>query len=427
MPLPIVALLVAKLVGKVIQQRVAMTFKMQELAGQFVLGAYSALEGQDTDEALNQIDKVKIVINALIYIAGPPLLISVYGDKINSNRILYSYFAQFPRLREHLQAKEWGTIDYVDKITKEIAENVLKLYKIEKKDEEVEEFVDNPLALAQVIIEEIESLWQSFMEGDPFKFALHVSQSLVNADYPDELFKIPDWLARLMNPFIDLDFTVISSLIILLYSMDKSAFTLELEQIPRAWIKGMRGVLKADDRIIGESYVLKDGSIYFESKEFPLNFEKLEVDLHGFKYVIPLISFASKVKVTNLSKGYTIPGTDRRCQKIKLMLLPNLKYVQILGFEDRCYHPRVDWDYEDVQFFLFEEGDKYRIEIYGTYGGDHNIVEIQGIDKKIDCSPLRRDKPFDELPPSDELRAVIYLDKDTLEIVDYEIIKEYKG
>jgi len=421
MPLPLVGLLLGKGLAEAIKLRVGLVFKMQELAGQFVLGGYSAIEGQDTEVALKQIENVKIVINALIFISGPPLLISVYGDKISANSTLYAYFSQFPNLRKHLEAKARGEIQYVDKLTREIAENVLSLYNLEY-DEKLEEggFI-NPLDVANLIIQQIQTLWESFVDQDPFKFALHVSQSLVNADYPDSLYNIPEWLARLLNPFIDLDFAVISSLIMLFNSQYKSVIKLEIERIPRAWIPGMRGVLKADDQVIAESYVLKDGSIYFESKSYPDFINKMQVDLHGFKYSIPVWEICSRSKYYSHTTGEWYYLNWTKGTHIRGYLTLGFRFVWLVAAQDQ---PETSEDFmhdNDVALCIFEEDNYYLVYVYVNTRDDPNDFYYQNI---YICTIPTGQEAFDEVVARGEIEekanGVMKIDKETYNLIEFE-------
>lgn len=133
----------------------------------------------------------------------------------------------------------------------------------------------------------------------------------------------------------------------------------------------------------------------------------IEIEIPAPKPLKHLEKFYLKVKNT----GATIYGHETEWTRYILNPYPDKQVICIFGFEDKKGTPQPDFDFQDVQLIVYDLGWQLKIEVYGTYGAFYNELHHSDYGKICDCSPLNRDKPFEEIPPKSELKATVLMDK----------------
>ncbi len=414
----IVALIGAEAIKRVIKLREYIIFTLQDLAEEGLFYSWVLYDAGVVDELDTAIEWLDKVAKAYIYTVGLPILIARFGEEINQTPHLYEFFYQFPSAREHLQRIEMGITTYINKVDKELLDNIEKLYRIWQMDEETKKKAEaNPLEVFDWLKRNIETLWNA-MNQDPFKFVNYCVQNLSQTVYPEFLYNVPGWLVFLLCPFIEIDWVIIKTCITLKWALEHIKLSHLADKLPRPYIKGMKVELLDEDEVLAEGKVGADGSIVFETTTDDPTLSDLFINVHGLILRIPIVEIAKKLKLYVETTGTWIGGLETQFVRIEMFTMPDLSRVWIIGFEDLKGQPNPDFDYDDVLIYVFEEEDKLIAKVYGTFGVYDNYLYIRGVTDPIYCPPLNFEWRKDKIPPDDYLCAVIEFDKETLNVIN---------
>ena len=416
----IVALIGAEAIERVIKLREYIIFTLQDMAEEGLFYSWILYDAGVVDELDTAIEWLDKVAKAYIYVVGLPLIIARYHKEIQQTPHLYEFFYQFPSAREHLQRTEMGITTYINKIDKELLDNIEKLYPKFQMDEETKKKAEaNPLEVFNWLKQNIETLWNA-MNQDQFKFVNYCVQNLSQTVYPEFLYNIPAWLVFLLNPFIEIDWVIIKTCITLKWALEHFKLSNLAEQLPRPYIPKMKAKLHDEDEVLAEGQVGADGSIVFETTTDDTTLSDLFINLHGLILRIPVVEIAKKLKLYVKTTDTFIEGLETQWVRIEMFTMPNSSKAWIIGFEDLKGQPYIDFDYEDVLIYVFETEDKFITKLYGTFGSYDNYLYVEGETEPIHCPPRGIGWRKDEIPPDDYLCAILEFDKETITLINVE-------
>lgn len=416
----IVALIGAEALERVIKLREYIIFTLQDMAEEGLFYSWILYDAGVVDELDTAIEWLDKVAKAYIYVVGLPFIVARFGEEIQQTPHLYEFFYQFQSAREHLQRIEMGSTTYINKIDKELLDNIEKLYPEFQMDEETKKKAEsNPLEVFDWLKRNIETLWNA-MNQDPFKFVNYCVQNLSQTVYPEFLYNIPKWLVFLLNPFIEIDWVIIKTCITLKWALEHFKLSNLADQLPRPYIPKMKVKLHDEDEVLAEAEVGVDGSIVFETTTDDTTLSDIFINVHGLILRIPIVEIAKKLKLYVKTTDTWIGGLETQWVRIKMFTMPDLSRVFIIGFEDLKGQPNPDFDYDDVLIYVFETEDKLIAKVYGTFGRYDNYLNVESETEPIHCPPRNVNWRKDEIPPDDYLCAVMEFDKETITLINVE-------
>jgi len=416
----VISLIGAEALERVIKLREYIIFTLQDLAEEGLFYSWVLYDAGVVDELDTAIEWLDKVAKAYIYVVGLPLIVARFGEEINQTPHLYEFFSQFPSAKEHLQRIEMGITTYINKIDKELLDNIEKLYPKWQMDEETKKKAEsNPLEVFDWLKRNIETLWNA-MNQDPFKFVNYCVQNLSQTVYPEFLYNIPGWLVFLLMPFIDIDWVIIKTCITLKWALEHFKLSNLADQLPRPYIKGMKVELYDEDELLAEGKVGHDGRIVFETTTDDPTLSDLFINIHGLILRIPIVEIAKKLRLYVETTGTRIGGLETKWVRIEMFTMPDLSKVWIIGFEDLKGQPNPDFDYDDVLIYVFETEDKLIAKVYGTFGDYDNYLYVKGKTNPIHCPPLNIEWRKDKIPPDGYLCAKLEFDKETITLITVE-------
>lgn len=416
----IVSLIGAEAIERVIKLREYIIFTLQDMAEEGLFYSWILYDAGVVDELDTAIEWLDKVAKAYIYVVGLPFIVARFGEEIQQTPHLYEFFYQFPSAREHLQQIEMGITTYINKIDKELLDNIEKLYPIWRMDEETKKKAEsNPMEVFNWIKDNIEALINQ-LEGDPIKFVEYACQRLSQTVYPEFLYNLPGYLVWILNPFIDIDWVVIKTCITLKWALEHFKLSHLADKPPRPYIPKMKVKLHDEDEVLAEGQVGHDGSIVFETTTDDTTLSDLFINVHGLILRIPIVEIAKKLKLYVKTTDTWIVGLETKYVRIELFTMPDLSKIWIIGFEDLKGQPNIDFDYDDVLIYVFETENKLIAKVYGTFGAHDNYLYVEGETEPIRCPPRNIEWRKDEIPQDDYLCAVMEFDKETLTLINVE-------
>lgn len=357
----IVSLIGAEALERVIKAREYLIFTLQDVAESALFASWVIYDSGQTDKLDYAIELLDKTAKAYSYTVGLPLIVARFGEEIQQTPHLYEFFYQFPSAREHLQRIEMGITTYINKIDKELLDNIEKLYPIWQMDEETKKKAEaNPLEVFNWIKDNIEALINQ-LGGDPIKFIEYACQRLSQTVYPEFLYNLPDWLVWILNPFIEIDWVVIKTIITLKYALNHYRLGQLADQLPRPYIKGMKVNLLRNYEVIAETEIKADGSFETEFEFHGLS--ELRINMHGLIYPIffPTAYFSSyDNKLISIKEGHYPASFDYFVEN------DNIKVVIWGSDQDGKTPPHEDFNSILYTITITDEGN-IKVEILGVY------------------------------------------------------------
>jgi len=285
--LPLIASILFFGIGKLFRNRFQLVRQFQEVMSFLGMGhfiAYSSHNLKLREFLLNVHDKL---IRAYLAFVTPASIVSCYFNEIASNPILDSYFSQFNQYNEFKRKVMAGEqVSQVEDFNQQFLDALGKFW-------DWLEGIPNWLAyLADpklVMLDFANSVFEELKEkgDDPFYVVDYLNSRVKINEKSWEGLYAPCWVHRMFNPFIDLDWAVIKSNIILYYVYCKQLEALleELEVVPFLYNQLLRFYL--DDRLVGEKTIESDG--HFKVLLPYQGESKLRIESFGLKWLFEIV------------------------------------------------------------------------------------------------------------------------------------------
>jgi len=417
----IIAGLLIRGISEAFKRRFEIIRSFQEVLSSCGMSSFVLAYSHDLQNREFFLDVSDKVIKAYLAFVNPSAIVSCYFDEIESNPVLLRYFSKFKqyhkvrdeirRVREltwwdqlsfqflHTVASVWGLLEYLVKLI---------IYLVNPKMVTAD--------FASAILTEL---------GDRAK------DPNVVVDFLNQKFNLEEmnWKAGLaephvwkaVNPFLDLDWAVIKTYIMLNYAYEKATEELESQLTTPAFLPYQLVRVYLDDKLKAVTSVDRFG--YFKA-EVPYEGEnELKLDTFGLTKTIYLIepveAFLRNVKWYTPAYGdeiITWKDEDKR-DWYKYTDPQGVKWDRI-GWELAEFQPCVTGTYyDDVELFIRDEGAHLIVDVYGSgTGHDHYLIYKE--EQVVKCPTHRKTFCHDEDPIIEQRVATLKIDKSTLDIVE---------
>jgi len=301
MALATILLFVAKALTTLWSKRVQLVRNFQEMASSAGMGRFIS-HGEEVGhiQALFE-ERIAMVASAYLYVLTVPCVLSVYGKEIRETQMLDRFFNRWKSYQEWKAIEEKiGTYEYPITDYAILAKDIILSFGFTHLLAFIGTRITQLWEIMQIIIGSLSETIEK-MGLDPEGIVNFVNQQAKTYEFKPYLAHLHPWVWRTIHPTLDLDWTVIKTLILLYQTYKEIRLRQEHRLDPSCWLEGQTATLMIDDKPYAISLVSPEGVVEF----------RVPVDVYDKAVSIDVDSYGVKWK-ESLKDKEPLPAYDPR-------------------------------------------------------------------------------------------------------------------
>jgi len=284
------------------------------------------------------VELLEKLIDAYIYFIGVPCLVGPYGKEIRTMKILDDYFSKFVTYRLWCEYVDRRGYEYeIDKVSIDIINTLIAGGPFHYLREKIGTYIENPMTLLNDIGFEIEKETED-KKDDPFYTVDYITQKFKPIEIDPATFHAPKMVYMQIHPTLDLDWTVIKCLIVMLDTYKKLHTAEELDITIPPFIRSQRVRIYENNILKIQTRLDEHGRVSYET-ETPKYGTTKEIlfDTYGLQKLItighyvpigeimvhakrPEPDFTAKITITKFKKQIPKPEEIKAASKLKMVV-----------------------------------------------------------------------------------------------------------